>query len=78
MIIHFQPPPPPNHGQGHQPLDQAAKLWGEGFRLDNRNNLFPIGVVLQWHRLPGGVMGSLHLEVFQSCGDVGSQRSFQP
>ena len=58
--------------------------------MDNRNNLFPVGVVLQWHRLPRGVMGSLHLEVFQSCGDValkdivgvgwdwGSQRSFQP
>ena len=35
-----------------------------------RKHLFSEGVVMQWHRLPRGVMESPFLEVFGKCGDV--------
>ena len=40
------------------------------FRLDIRRNLSSKTVMMHWPRLPGEVVGSSPLEVFQNHGDV--------
>ena len=48
----------------------GLKLHQEGFRWNNRKQFFSERVVMQWHRLPMGVVESLSLEVFKKLRDV--------
>ena len=38
--------------------------------MDTGKNFFSVRVVIDWHRLPRGVVVSPSLEGFKNCGDV--------
>ena len=48
----------------------GLQLHCRGLRLDIREDFFSEGVVMQWHRLPRGVVKSPYLEVLGRCGGV--------
>jgi len=45
------------------------KLKHRKFRLNMKNNFFPLRVTEHWNRLPRGAVDSLSLEIFKTCLD---------